>query len=131
MLTPLSLFHCYPSNPCSFTCGSGFVASPAGDSPTDCVCSAPNTVCSNGLCADPSQCPSGSSPSGPTSSNTLVSRDRRAHLSARRVQNTCRREGMMACGASGMKGWECVDTKTDLERCELQYPLPGVPYLCS
>ena len=90
---------CDKSDPCgSFECTDGFKKS--GD---QCVCEAPSTEC-NGHC--------GSFPNGCGSSTPK----RRASKRTPFCEN-----GKTLCGIPGGsngKGYDCIDTQTDLETCE-------------
>jgi hypothetical protein len=89
---------CEVANPCFFTCGNGFTASPSGDYPTDCVCDSPYTVC-NGVCGVFTSCSSG--------------------LTRRAVSHNNCPARTTACPVPGRgrAAWECVDTTSDLESC--------------
>ncbi|KZT02867.1 uncharacterized protein LAESUDRAFT_393558 [Laetiporus sulphureus 93-53] len=87
---------------CGFKCEDGFTpyTPPGSDHPTECVCDLPSTVC-NGIC--------GSFPNGCGSQS--ASRRKRAPTCA---------SGLTACGVPGGsrgKGYECLDTTSELESC--------------
>ncbi|EPQ51225.1 hypothetical protein GLOTRDRAFT_22182, partial [Gloeophyllum trabeum ATCC 11539] len=93
---------CSTSDVCRFECQDGYTAfTPSGSSsPTSCTCAAPNTEC-NGKC--------GLFPNGCGS--------QAAHK--KRTTPKCDADKRL-CGVPGGsngKGWECVDTKSDLESC--------------
>ncbi|KAN0135206.1 hypothetical protein V8E53_007097 [Lactarius tabidus] len=99
----ISIPTCVNGDPCGFTCMNGYTPSPS-DSPTDCICAAPNIVC-NGNCVAQGACPSS-----------------QATLQKRWVGSgscTERGYGWTACGVfgRGTRAWECVNTELDLESC--------------
>jgi len=94
--------HCEPicdwEKPCHFHCKDGFVPDDE-EHPTKCICPPPNTVC-NGQC--------GSFPNG--CGSQTPKRKRAPSCSS----------GRTLCGVPGGskgKGYDCVDTKSDLESC--------------
>lgn len=100
---------CTSQNLCHFTCSDGYTPStPLGQtSPTDCECIAPYSVC-NGQC--------GNFPNGCPSQVPLVKVTKK-----RRSMSSLCDAGLEVCGAPGSayggRGWECVDTTSDLESC--------------
>jgi hypothetical protein len=92
-----------PSDPCNFTCMSGFSYQASNTGSALCVCEPPATVC-NGQCGNFAACPSAS-----------AKREIRHRRSASRCGN-----GKAACLMSYSSGrvWDCVDTASDLENCK-------------
>lgn len=127
------------SDPCSFTCTDGHVADPPGASPTACVCGAQNVEDpASGQCVPaPPPPPPTSTPSSPPSSTPPASpsnsparkrrreREREREPQIVRAKETCAAERMTACGVFGdPRGWECVDTASDLESCACVLSFP-------
>ncbi|KAI0094517.1 hypothetical protein BDY19DRAFT_988352 [Irpex rosettiformis] len=122
---------CVPSNPCSFTCGNGFIPtvsiSPVGlqrriPQPNSCICPAGKIIC-NGLCVESATgvnaCPS-------STPIVTLTPERKRELEERKVRGKCDKsgKGWKACGVwgsgsqkNGEEAWECVDTKRDVESC--------------
>ncbi|KAL0948236.1 hypothetical protein HGRIS_010836 [Hohenbuehelia grisea] len=95
---------CRSTNVCYFSCTNGFVASPAGNFPTACICPAGFAI-RNGRCV-PAPCPSG-----------ICRRDQTLHRRQHRPSKCDR--GLTTCGVfgRGARTWECIDTMKDLESC--------------
>ncbi|EMD39476.1 hypothetical protein CERSUDRAFT_45486, partial [Gelatoporia subvermispora B] len=92
---------CSASNPCGFNCQDGFTADA-----NSCVCASPNVVCNDVCGSYPNGCPT-----------TAMNPARRRASVRKRAQ--CE-PGLTACGVYNWKsseGWECVDTRSDLESC--------------
>jgi len=92
---------CVPSDPCAFECTDGYSIAFSGSNPI-CTCPAPSTEC-NGQC--------GYFPGGCASAVAVPAR--------RSVGASPKCVGGEVCGVrkGKGKGWECVNTRSDLESC--------------
>ncbi|PCH38975.1 hypothetical protein WOLCODRAFT_29297 [Wolfiporia cocos MD-104 SS10] len=100
--------------PCGFNCTNGYVPfTPSGsDHPTQCTCPPPWSEC-NGVC--------GSFPHGCGSATPGWKRSAPSCAAGKQMCG-------IAGGSSG-KGWECVDTTSDLESCGgCMAPSPFTPF---